>query len=196
MIEAVIEQLVEQGWCVQPGFLAPELVRQLAQEAEALNQTGALQQAAIGQGEQRQIRTELRGDSIRWLEESSASPAQAELLSHLEALRQAANRDLQLGLFELEMHFARYPAGAGYGRHLDVFRQDSRRTLTAICYLNENWQPEHGGQLRIDLEDGNTLNVLPEAGTLVSFLSHRFPHEVLPATRPRLSVTGWFKRRG
>jgi SM-20-related protein len=36
--------------------------------------------------------------------------------------------------------------------------------------------------------------VLPEGGTLVCFLSDRFHHEVLPARRERLSVTGWFTR--
>ena len=28
------------------------------------------------------------------------------------------------------------------------------------------------------------------------FLSGQVPHEVLPATRERLSLTGWFRRRG
>jgi SM-20-related protein len=29
----------------------------------------------------------------------------------------------------------------------------------------------------------------------VCFLSERFEHEVLPATRERLSIAGWFRRR-
>ena len=37
---------------------------------------------------------------------------------------------------------------------------------------------------------------LPQAGTLALFLSADMPHEVLPATRERLSLTGWFRRRG
>ncbi len=195
MIDTIIAQLADKGWCVAPGFLPDDLVHSLAQEAEHLGQSGRLHPAATGQGGQRQIRANLRGDSIHWLEEPPATPAQAEFLSRMEALRLAANRDLQLGLFELEVHFARYPAGAGYGKHLDVFQQDSRRTLSVICYLNEDWQAENGGQLRIDLEHGDSVEVLPQGGTLVCFLSSRFPHEVLPATRPRLSITGWFKHR-
>ena len=35
---------------------------------------------------------------------------------------------------------------------------------------------------------------MPEGGTLVCFLSDRFHHEVLPARRERLSITGWFTR--
>ena len=36
----------------------------------------------------------------------------------------------------------------------------------------------------------------PAAGTLVVFMSGDFPHEVLPASRERLSLTGWYRRRG
>ncbi|MCO6705038.1 2OG-Fe(II) oxygenase, partial [Streptomyces sp. CHB9.2] len=39
-------------------------------------------------------------------------------------------------------------------------------------------------------------DVLPLGGSLVCFLSGQLPHEVLPATRERLSLTGWFRRRG
>ena len=63
-------------------------------------------------------------------------------------------------------------------------------------YLNDGWQAEDGGQLRLYLADGQVRDVLPEAGTLVVFLSADIPHEVLPASRDRLSLTGWFRRRG
>ena len=42
---------------------------------------------------------------------------------------------------------------------------------------------------------GRSFDVLPRGGTLVVFLSDRFPHEVLPARRERLSLAGWFRRR-
>ncbi|WP_255856521.1 2OG-Fe(II) oxygenase [Marinobacterium rhizophilum] len=35
--------------------------------------------------------------------------------------------------------------------------------------------------------------VEPCYGTLVVFLSDRFPHEVLPARRQRLSLAGWYR---
>ncbi len=37
---------------------------------------------------------------------------------------------------------------------------------------------------------------MPIGGCLVVFLPGDIPHEVLPATRDRLSLTGWFRRRG
>jgi SM-20-related protein len=39
--------------------------------------------------------------------------------------------------------------------------------------------------------DNETLDVLPQAGRLVCFRSEQIEHEVLPATRPRFSITGW-----
>jgi len=45
-------------------------------------------------------------------------------------------------------------------------------------------------------QSANYQDVPPEGGTLVCFMSERFWHEVLPARRLRLSLTGWFRRRG
>lgn len=199
MIDIVVEQLADQGWCAVPGFLPAELVQRLAEDAHVFYQSGRLRPAATGQGAQREVRAGLRDDAIAWLDENPESPAQREYLARMEALRLAVNRELQLGLFDLEAHFARYPAGARYQKHLDTFQQDSRRTLSVICYLNEDWRANEGGQLRIYLDpddDSKHVDVLPEGGTLACFLSQRFVHEVLPATRERLSLTGWFRRRG
>jgi SM-20-related protein len=72
------------------------------------------------------------------------------------------------------------------------------RTLSCILYLNPNWRPEDGGALRIytDPEDpGRFFEVEPRGGTLATFLSARFEHEVMPCTRERLSLTGWLKLR-
>ena len=72
------------------------------------------------------------------------------------------------------------------------------RTVTAILYLNRNWQPEDGGQLRIYTDPNDPEHyeeLLPLGGRLVTFLSARFLHEVMPARRERFSITGWFKKR-
>ncbi len=200
MIERIVTQLADKGWCALPGFLSDALTHSLAGEAASLHQSGQLRAAATGQGTQREVRAGLRDDAIAWLDENPASPAQREYLARMEELRLAANRELQLGLFDLEAHFAHYPAGARYRKHLDVFRQDSRRALSVICYLNPDWQETDGGQLRLYLDESGAddtqhVDILPEGGTLACFLSHRFPHEVLPASRSRLSLTGWFRRR-
>jgi SM-20-related protein len=68
--------------------------------------------------------------------------------------------------------------------------------VSAVVYLNDAWLPEHGGQLRMYLDESVEHDVVPAGGCLVVFLSGEVPHEVLPATRDRLSLTGWFRRRG
>ena len=68
--------------------------------------------------------------------------------------------------------------------------------VSAVLYLNEDWLPEDGGQLRMFLADDVEHDVQPVAGCLAIFLSGEVPHEVLPARRERLSLTGWFRRRG
>ena len=116
----------------------------------------------------------------------------------LNTLRGALNERLLLGLFSLEVHYALYPPGAFYRRHLDQFRgrafSSGDRVISCAIYLNEDWTPAEGGLLRI-YDRELARDVLPVAGTLACFLSDRFEHEVLPATRERLSLTGWFRRR-
>lgn len=95
------------------------------------------------------------------------------------------------------MHFAVYPEGTFYKRHLDVFQHTRARKISVICYLNFDWVPEDGGQLRIYLpqEDGTEqqVDLLPLAYRLVCFNSQSLEHEVLPARRRRYSITGWLK---
>jgi SM-20-related protein len=83
-----------------------------------------------------------------------------------------------------------YPEGSFYKRHLDQFKKDDHRKLSVILYLNADWKDEQGGQLRMHLPDG-PKDFLPLAGRLVIFRSDEIEHEVLPATRERLSITGW-----
>jgi SM-20-related protein len=64
-----------------------------------------------------------------------------------------------------------------------------------VLYLNFGWTPADGGALRIFLGPGEIRDVMPVAGTFVCFHSERYEHEVLPAQRERLAVTGWFLRR-
>ena len=95
-----------------------------------------------------------------------------------------------LSLKDFEVHMTVYPIGSFYKRHLDQFKKDDHRKLSVILYLNNDWQDSHGGQLRMYFP-GQTKDFLPLAGRLVIFRSDEIEHEVLPATRERLSITGW-----
>ena len=196
-LATISDTLVNQGYVVVPGFLSLDESRKLAEECLSLREQGEFHRAGVGRGEMLEVRPEIRSDEIRWLQRNDCGPLQADYIDLMAAYQQILNRELFLGLVEFECFCAVYPPGSFYQRHIDQFRGVEQRTVTAITYLNEQWQECDGGQLRIFLneETGETLEVLPEAGTFVTFLSANYWHEVLPAQRDRLSITGWFKTR-
>jgi SM-20-related protein len=153
-----------------------------------------LRPARIGRGANERIAPEVRGDFIAWLSEPDLDAEQV-LLARLENLRVDLNRGLMAGLEDFQGHFAVYPVGAAYARHIDRLVGTDVRAISVALYLNESWTPEDGGILRIHAGAAGPHDVLPVGGRLVAFLSDRFEHEVLPARRERLSFTGWFRRR-
>ena len=120
-------------------------------------------------GRSSEIREGIRGDHIQ-----SIDPGQAEAcdsyLALMDSLREALNRGLFLGLEDFECHFALYPPGAFYRKHVDRFRDDDRRMVSAVVYLNDAWLPEDGGQLRMYLDEDRVHDVQPTGGCLVVFL--------------------------
>ena len=196
-LDRIADGLAQQGWMVIDDFFGPELTSALRHECRTLNTRGDFHDAAIGGGERRHIRSDIRGDKILWMQHPGSSEAQRDCLDRFEQLRLALNRTLQLGLFDFESHFARYPEGAFYARHVDQLRGDHHRKLSCVLYLNENWSPDAGGELRLYLNDGGPEfeDVLPRGGRLVVFLSAQFAHEVLAAKRERMSIAGWFRTR-
>lgn len=190
----IIDELSNQGWSQLHDFLPDTLTHELAAECRARAEKGALAPAGVGRGQGLAVREGVRGDHIQWLEPGQ-SPSSDRYLEAMDALRQTLNQRFYLGLEDFESHFALYPPGTFYQKHLDRFRDDDRRTVSAVFYLNPNWQSSDGGALRIYPDNLEPLDLPPQAGSLVLFMSGELPHEVLPATRERLSLTGWFRRR-
>jgi SM-20-related protein len=186
--------LHDHGWSEQDDFFPPDLTLALASECAALEAAGALTLARVSQGADRSLRPELRGDRIQWLE-AGQSVACDRYLAIVETLRVVLNRELFLGLDEYETHFAFYPRGASYQQHRDRFRHDDSRRVSIVVYLNADWLPEHGGALRLHPEGRVMQDISPVGGRLAVFLSADMLHEVLPATRGRSSLTGWFRVR-
>lgn len=106
------------------------------------------------------------------------------------------NRHFYLSLKRHEFHFARYDAGYGYSTHLDQHQGQPHRQISLILYLNPQWGEEDGGELcMFCLKDHSveTGRIRPRHNRLVLFRSGLIPHAVLPCTRPRWSLTGWFR---
>lgn len=188
---AWLDQLVDRGFAIGDALLDVDLVRALAADAQASLRQGTF--AAAGTGKTRVQQAAVRGDRTLWIEADVAHPARQALLEALDAIRGTLNRELMLGLDHVEAHFAAYPPGAFYARHRDRFRDDDARVISFTCYLNEEWKEEHGGCLRLFAQE--PVDVLPVLGRCTLFRSDSIEHEVLPATRTRFSVTGWFRRR-
>lgn len=197
-LDALVESLVEPGYAVLPGFLPPGFVQALKQDCLQHWKAGQFHAAGVGRARDQQVKSEIRSDHVLWLDAATESPPQQAYWQVMQNYQQSANRQLFLGLHELEAHFAVYPPGSFYRKHLDRFRSDDARTVTVIVYLNDDWREEDGGYLRLYRDaagERDYLDVAPQAGTLVTFLSDRFWHEVLPANRERMAITGWFRRR-
>ncbi len=192
----IVNDMARQGWSVRENFLDDALTAMLMGEALRLRAAGAYRHAGVGRGETAQVRPALRSDRIAWLDGKNESGATLKYLRELETLRQALNGSLFLGLFDFEGHLAEYVPGAFYRRHLDQHHDSDDRVVSCVLYLNRDWIPADGGELRLYLPDLNgQRDIAPRAGTLVCFLSGAFEHEVLPVHKSRHSLSGWFRRR-
>ncbi|MDH4090670.1 MAG: 2OG-Fe(II) oxygenase [Cyclobacteriaceae bacterium] len=188
--EGLADGLAEFGYAVMDGFLDDAEVRAILDLDVFKGGIGSLKKAGIGNHQNLQLNEAIRGDYIQWLDKSAAPLPLKVYLKRLQDLRGFLNRNLFLSLQDEEVHLTVYPVGSFYKRHLDQFKKDDRRKLSAVCYLNTNWDEAHGGQLRMYCKDGK-IDILPFGGRMVCFRSDQIEHEVLPAKRERLSLTGW-----
>lgn len=195
--DQIADALAGAGLIALPGWLADDQRCALLDLAQRRSADEQLRPARIGQGDALRSLPEVRGDRIQWLDAERDGAAATAYLARMHALRDALNQRLFLGLMDFEAHFAHYPPGARYARHLDRFRSDDARTLSTVLYLGAHWQAGDGGELRIypraSGEAAQDLAPLP--GLLVLFLSAEIEHEVLPTRVDRYSIAGWMRRR-
>lgn len=188
--EGIADGLAIDGISVVDDFLSKEEVAGILNTDDFKNGLLQFRKAGVGKAQERQVNESIRGDYIQWIDRAMAPPAIQLYLERLSRLTAFLNQSLFLSLKDSEVHMTVYPIGSFYKRHLDQFRKDDRRKLSVICYLNEDWTEEHGGQLRVYFPDG-PKDFFPLEGRFVCFRSDLLEHEVLPAIRARLSLTGW-----
>lgn len=201
IFDAIADELAARGYAIADQFLSQIEVRAILSLENFQAGTALFRKAGIGKHQQHQINESIRGDYIQWLDKSTAPASVSVYLSKIDQLTQYLSQTLFLSLKDHEIHMTIYPVGTFYKRHLDQFRKDDHRKLSIICYLNEDWKEEQGGQLRLYLPasgeasantpaEASALDIFPIAGRLVCFRSDLLEHEVLPATRQRLSSYG------
>ncbi|MGE0486353.1 MAG: 2OG-Fe(II) oxygenase [Gammaproteobacteria bacterium] len=194
LFERLAAALRDPGWAILPDALPPTLGLALLDHVGTLDE-GEFVRAGVGRRRARKTNAFVRQNDICWI--SGDRPATRAWVEFATRLREHLNRRLMLGLFSFESHFAHYPVGGFYRRHLDAFSGEANRVVSLVTYLNPGWGPDDGGELVLYPADGprQGIAVTPAFGTLVLFLSEELPHEVLPARRPRRSIAGWFRVR-
>ena len=196
LFETIIEDLLKQQYSIVNDFFSSEEVVVLRNSLLAKYEADRFKKSAIGNRTNEEIDKTIRGDFILWIDEASANEAEKIFFKKINELVNYLNKTCFLGILQKEFHYALYPKGTFYRRHLDTFQNDDRRKLSIVCYLNEdNWLPENGGELTIYTEKKD-LDILPLPGKLVIFESQVLEHEVkVVKASERLSITGWLKTR-
>lgn len=192
LFRLIADDIEKQGYSIRPGALPEDISSSLHSYQQDLNPS-KYSDAGIGRGEDF-LKTEfVRTDEICWI--TGESGAGSNWIDWTSRLQRFLNQRLFLGLFSFESHFAHFSPGDYYKRHYDAFRGEANRILSVVAYLNPAWGHADGGELVLyrDGQDREGLKIVPLYGTVVVFLSEEFPHEVLPASRDRYSVAGWFR---
>mgnify|MGYP003113038572 CR=1 FL=1 len=199
LYERIITGLLEDQYYIVEDFFNLEEVQQMRNVLLEKYEEDNFKKAAIGNKLNETIEKTVRGDFILWINEKDAGEVENIFFSKINSLVDYLNKTCFLGILQKEFHYAVYPPGTFYKRHLDTFQNDDRRKLSLVCYLNEeNWKPENGGELVIYKQENGVetpKSIYPFPGRMVIFESQILEHEVKPVNTTRLSITGWLKTR-
>ncbi|MEL4307030.1 2OG-Fe(II) oxygenase [Joostella sp. CR20] len=200
LFESIIDDLLEQQYSVIDTFFSEEEVTILRTSLLEKYEEDKFKKAAIGNKFEEQIIKSIRGDFVLWIDEQKQNPAEALFFKKINQLVNYLNKTCFLGILHKEFHYAVYPEGTFYKRHLDTFQNDDRRKLSFVCYLNDqDWKNENGGELVIYKDENGTetaKSLYPLPGRVVIFESQLLEHEVKPVlASERYSITGWLKTR-
>lgn len=184
-----VDRLSEDNYLVIDDFISEVELDILLQHFKSHLTEDQFKKAGIGTGDEFQLKQEIRGDYIRWLDRTRDTELE-DFFGRVDEAIQVFNRYCFLSLSGAEFHMAHYPKGTFYKRHLDQFNHRSNRLITVILYLNLHWQPGDGGELKVYL-DHKEETIAPIAKRMVFMRSDLVEHEVLVTNKDRYSVTGW-----
>ena len=204
-IDHIEEGLAGDGYAVLNHAFGAQLSDDCRAEIETMHQNNLLRKATIQSGIQSTASTS-RSDLHTFLS-SDSDATEAEKYPNLHALRawlQELRVQLASCIERLEgvradrasFMCAKYPAHtAGYLRHRDAKPEIGGRKLTCLCYFNNDWAAEHGGQLRIWPQGSDDsisfVDIDPIGGRMVVFRSSLW-HQVFPTEdRDRYALTAW-----
>ncbi|KAL1515808.1 hypothetical protein AB1Y20_002424 [Prymnesium parvum] len=210
------EELRARRFALVDGMLGPVAIRALRDEVREVRALGRLAASKLAGGRDGNKLTYthsgVRGDLVGWFDGDEPElwrggafnkflqkidTMVAQLAEHVPDLVGISTRSKAM--------VTCYPGnGARYIKHCDNSCDTGRgercngRRLTVIMYLNEDWQPTDGGELRLyepyaPKDKPPVADVQPLLDRLIMFYAdYRVPHEVLPAHADRLAITVWY----
>ncbi|KAG3162145.1 hypothetical protein PI126_g6089 [Phytophthora idaei] len=202
------------GFVIKEAFLGRQNALAVRDALTELAASGTFHEAKVGAGQNLRNDRAVRGDKIHWIQTptESVSPVILHLRRQVETLVYGLKKvSPELDLRNVvSTQFAIFPGdGARFVKHVDTYsnaHSDERggmskdglvRLVTCVYYLNDQWEPEHGGHLRVHLKASKLLpschwDVPPKLDTLMVFRSLDVEHEVMPTYRERKAVTIWY----
>ncbi|MDO4450752.1 MAG: 2OG-Fe(II) oxygenase [Moraxella sp.] len=184
LIDPRLDDFVHTGTMVLDDVFDSESLTALQNESGFIG----YKEAKLTHGERE---TTIRGDSIRWIDESC--PVGVNYLGAIDELGRYFNATLYAGIRSSEAHYACYPAGFGYKWHSDNPKGRDERVISAVFYLNDNWTADDGGQITVVDKTDNTVQLMPQLNRLVIFDSNLL-HQVEITNRQRFSIATWLRR--
>lgn len=182
--DEALERFIADGFIVLDEVYSPIALLALQTESGFID----YRDAKLTEGVRK---SEIRGDRIRWI--TNRFYAGYYYLQSINELAQLFNRTLYAGIRHSEAHYACYPPGFGYKWHSDNPVGRDERVISAVFYLNDEWEDKEGGQLTIIDAQQRTHQLLPKANRLVIFDSN-LRHQVEIAHRQRYSIATWLRR--
>ncbi|MEM6582031.1 MAG: 2OG-Fe(II) oxygenase [Pseudomonadota bacterium] len=171
LFSKLAQDIRAQGYSVKSDAVPIALADSLLEELKA-TAPSRLQPAQMGRLESKRKNQQLRGDSTLWI--TDESNAGADWLNWTGQLQTYLNRHLLLGLFSFESHYAHYPAGSAYTRHLDTFHTGSKRATA------KNVATNHGqsAQSHMQSQSQNSLQTASSRVlSLVAYLNRNWPED-------------------
>ncbi|EFN82389.1 egl nine homolog 1 isoform X2 [Harpegnathos saltator] len=201
----MIRDMNNYGVCVVDNFLGKERGEAVLREVLNMYSAGLFKdgQLVSNKAGANDLKT-IRGDQITWLDGKEQQCQNiGTLISRVDAIIMRANKmrnNGKIGNYTIngrtKAMVACYPGhGSHYVKHVDNPNRDGR-CITAIYYLNQNWDiKKNGGLLRIFPEGwrDQVANIEPLFDRILFFWSdRRNPHEVQPAYETRYAITLWY----
>ncbi|XP_059058301.1 egl nine homolog 1 [Achroia grisella] len=201
--QRLIRDMTQYGVCVLDNFLGKDRGLLVLNEVMNMHRSGIFTAGQVVSNSGSTEAQTVRSDQTTWIDGKEPQCQYIkQLITQVDNIVMRANKmpgNGKMGDFMIngrtKAMVACYPgSGSHYVKHVDNPNKDGR-CITAIYYLNLNWDVKRcGGLLRVFPEGTNQVaDIAPIFDRMLFFWSdRRNPHEVQPAYHTRYAITLWY----